>query len=123
MARERKRRGGLGRLRRRCAIISFLDNHGSRFNLWEWMRERVEEYKMPGVEFGGMRVVPVRKDTVNWVLDRRMLLAPINPSAENVLRSLAREIWAKLKKERDLEKGVGRCWQICDLRRELWFWV
>jgi hypothetical protein len=93
-----------------------------RYILWGWVRKRAEEYKIPDEGFGGMRVVPVQRDRVDWVLDRGVLLAPTDFWTQKLLKDLPKDIWGKAEKERDLEKGVGGYWQICDLRGELQFW-
>ena len=61
----------------------------------------------------------VQEDSLDWILHRGVLLVP-NRKTWVKMASLAEftPVWGKIRKGRDLEKGLGDCWQIIDVRKK-----
>lgn len=65
----------------------------------------------------GRPVEHVRRDSLEWLLHRGALLLPDEETRMAVRRlSGFVPVWAGFRKDSDLEKGVGECWQLADAR-------
>jgi len=83
-----------------------------------WIRDKTEIYVVPESTFEGIANVAVEADTIDWILQRGVLLYPTNKRAEAILGMLPNAMWGKFRQAKDLEKGVAGYWQMIDLRRE-----
>jgi len=65
----------------------------------------------------GRPVEHVRRDSLDWLFHRGALLLPNKQTRMSLQRLAAYEpVWRGFKKDGDLEKGFGECWQIADAR-------
>ena len=82
--------------------------------------ERAAEAKYA---FLGREMVHVRGDSLDWLLRRGALLLPTTETRHTVQRlAWFVPVWVGFKKDADLEKGVGECWQLADAR-DVYSWT
>lgn len=85
-------------------------------------RDTTFNFDPPNDMQGVNEVITVSMDSLDWVLRPGCV---VRPNPENVWESQGRlfklglyfgDAWGTIKKERDLEKGMGEHWQVLDLR-------
>ncbi|KAL2015120.1 hypothetical protein VTK56DRAFT_6294 [Thermocarpiscus australiensis] len=72
----------------------------------------------------GFPIVQVPEDSLTWIFQRGAVLVP-SEKVEVSMAALSRSLpmWVPIRKERDLEKGLGKYWQVFVASPQVFPWI